>query len=74
MALVAEGDVPLERRLEARLGYGVQIWQRAEAHSLAPALSEDHLAETVQRILSANSPYVLLLVDAEGIRVVPYTG
>ena len=73
-ALVAERDMPLVRRLEARLGYGVQVWQRTEAHSLAPALSDEQLAETEQRILDAESSHVLLLVDAEGIRVVPYRG
>lgn len=73
-ALVAEEDLPLVRRLEARLGYGIQVWRRTEGRSLAPALSDDRLAETEQQILGADSQHVLLLVDAEGIQVVPYRG
>ncbi|MBI4281868.1 MAG: hypothetical protein HY672_00045 [Chloroflexi bacterium] len=70
--LVAEEDMPLVRRLEARLGYDVQVWRRTEGRSLAPALSDDRLAETAQQVLDADSQHIFLLVDAAGIHVVPY--
>lgn len=72
--LVAEEDLPLVRRLEALLGYTIQVWRRTEGRSLASALSDDLLTETAQQIRVADTQRVFLLVDAEGIHVVPYRG
>ena len=70
--LVAEEDMPLVRRLEALLGYDVRVWRRTEGRSLAPALSDGLLTETVQQIRVADSQHVFLSMDAEGIQVAPY--
>ena len=71
--LASDQDLPLVRRLEARLGYGVQVWQRIEAQGPAPTVSDEHLTETEQRIVDADSDRVLLLIGADGIHVVPYS-
>ena len=73
-ALVAEMDLDVVRRLEARLGYGVRVWRRTDAETLAPTINDEEMAETEQRILEAESNQVLVLVDAGGIRVIPHQG
>lgn len=72
--LVAEADLPLVRRLEARLGYDVQVWRRTEGGSSAPTLSDDQVAEIAQQVLDADSHQIFLRVHARGIHVVPYRG
>ena len=70
--LASDQDLPLVRRLEARLGYGVQVWQRIEAQGPPPPVSDEQLTETEQHIVDADSDQVLLLIGAAGIHVVPY--
>lgn len=71
-ALVGEEGLPLVRRLEARLGYSVQVWQPTGDGGPVPALSDEELTEIGRQVSEADSDHVLLLVDAEGMRVVPY--
>ena len=71
-ALVSEQGLSLIRRLEARLGYGIQVWRQVGVQGSVPSVSDEHLAEAAQRIADADSDHAFLLVDAEGIQVLPF--
>lgn len=70
--LVAAGELALVRRLEERLGYSVQAWQRLESRQIAPEVSENELAEVERQIRDADSDRVLLLRAGQVVQVVPY--
>jgi len=70
--LITEENMPLVLRLETLLGYDIQVWHRMDGRSLAPAISDDILTETVQQIRGTDSQLVFLLIDANGIQVSPY--
>ena len=68
-----EVDLPLVPRLEARLGYRLTVWQRAEERRAALAVTDDELAQLEQRIATASSEHVLVMAGPTGVQVIPYT-
>jgi len=70
--LVAAGELALVRRLEERLGYSVQAWQRLESPQVALERSDDELAEVERQIRDTDSDRVLLLRAGQIVQVVPY--
>ncbi len=72
VVLLGVNDMPLVPRLQAALGYDVQVWQRVPPVPAAPSLDEAALAALVQTIRAAASGRVLVEVDAAGVKVTPY--
>lgn len=70
--LVAAGELALVRRLEERLGYSVQAWQRLEGPQVALEVSDNELAEVERQIRDAGSDRVFLLRAGQVVQVVPY--
>ncbi len=72
IVLLGVNDMSLVQRLQAALGYDVQVWQRVPPVPAAPALDEAALAALAQTIGAAASGRVLVEVDAAGVKVTPY--
>ncbi|MBI4300207.1 MAG: hypothetical protein HY677_03650 [Chloroflexi bacterium] len=72
-ALVSEQDLPLVGRLEAQLGYAIHVWRRLEADGPAPALPDERVADAANAIAASPAERLILIVDAQGIRIVPYS-
>ena len=60
------------RRIEARLGYRVRWWRTADAAE-APDLTEPNVDRLAEQVNAAPGDNVLVIVDAFGARVLPYT-
>ena len=72
IALATEAARPLVRRLEAEFGVALSQWHWADPDAGVPTLADDELRATRQRIVEAPGDRVLLIIDASGVRVVPY--
>ena len=72
IALATEAARPLVRRLEAEFGVALSQWHWADPDAGVPTLAADELRATRQRIVEAPGDRVLLIIDASGVRVVPY--
>ena len=60
------------RRVEAALGYPVTWWQALDSAPGLPALADSDLVPLPDRIALAPGTRVLLLIDSNGVRVLPY--
>ena len=72
IVLATEAAEPLVEQLESRLGYPIQLWRRLDIEAGAPAITEEEISITQQRIAQAPGDRVLLTIDASGVQVVPY--
>ena len=72
IALATEAARPLVRRMEAEFGVALSQWHWADPDAGVPTLADDELRATRQRIIEAPGDRVLLIIDASGVRVVPY--
>jgi hypothetical protein len=70
--LVSTQALPVARRLEAMLGYSVSVWTRADAGDAAIDLTDDQLRAAAAAISATPTGRVLVVVDASGVRVLPY--
>ncbi|MBF8299424.1 MAG: hypothetical protein HW397_473 [Dehalococcoidia bacterium] len=59
-------------RLEAALGYPVTWWRTLDAAAGAPALLEAELPALAERIAQAPGTRIVLVLDAGGVKVLPY--
>ncbi len=66
-------DLPLVPRLEARLGYRLAVWQRAEERRDALAITDEELSQLERRVAAAGSEHVLIIAGPTGVQVIPYS-
>ena len=70
--LVPGDGEPFVQGLEERLGGRVRVLQRADPGVALPALSPEAIGEVAERIARAPGQRVLVVADAEGVRVYSY--
>ncbi|GBD13685.1 hypothetical protein HRbin24_01721 [bacterium HR24] len=70
--LVPQGGDAFVRGLEARLGARVRVLFRADPGVGLPLVSAETLGEVADRVAQAAGPRVLVVADAEGVRVYSY--
>ncbi len=72
IALVPGAAQPVIRRLEAKLGTAIRMWQRLDTGGMVPDLTDEELDDARRRIGDAPGERILLTMDASGINVAPY--
>lgn len=70
--LVPQDGHAFVRGLEARLGMRVRVLQRADPGVGLPPASAEELAQAAERVERATGARVLVVADAEGVRVYSY--
>jgi len=71
IALTGQSAQASVRGLESRLGVPIRVWRRLDGGD-APGLTEEELDAVRDEIINAPGNCALLIVDASGVRVLPY--
>ena len=73
MLLVAAGGENMADEVEGALGYGVTRSKWQDPDAFVPTLSAEQVEQLPERVTSAPGTSVLLVPDADGIRVISYS-
>jgi hypothetical protein len=71
IALAAQSAQDSVRALESRLGVPIRVWRRLDSGD-SPHLTEEELETVRDEIANAPGNRALLILDASGVRVLPY--
>jgi hypothetical protein len=71
IALASEPAQDLVRRLESQLGTSIRVWRRLDGTE-APGLTDAQLGAVRQQVVEAAGDRVLLIIDGNGVRAIPY--